>query len=307
MNKIFILLGPTASGKSKLSYKLANDFDFEIINADLFSIYKHLDIGTAKPSKDKFNKYRHFLFDKLEPNESYNVSKYCFDVLAVIKDIIERKKIPLIVGGTMMYAFQLLNGINHTYNNSDGDSNLIKFIQEKYSNVEILNSIKSYNEKLVEKITNNDSFRIEKLLERLLSVEKLNQEDFNGLYHNKKFSVFVLFIDVDDRNHLRENIKKRTYDMLSNGLIEEVEALIKKYDLTKNSQSMRAIGYKETLEYINKKITIDELRDKIIVSTQQLAKRQITWKNKFKINYPIIYPKLNYTNLSKYISEILKT
>jgi len=306
MNKIFILLGPTASGKSKLSYKLANDFDFEIINADLFSIYKHLDIGTAKPSKDKFNDFRHFLFNKLEPNESYNVSKYCFDVLAVIDDIIQRKKIPLIVGGSMMYAFQLLNGINHTYNNSDGDSNLIKFIQEKYSNVEILNSIKSYNEKLVEKITNNDSFRIEKLLERLLSVEKLNQEHFNGLYHNKKLSVFVLFIDVNDRNHLRENIKKRTYDMLNNGLIEEVEALIKKYNLTENSQSMKAIGYKETLEYINKKITIDELRDKIIVSTQQLAKRQITWKNKFKINYPIIYPKLNYVNLSKYITQILK-
>ena len=93
MNNIIILLGPTASGKSKISYLLANDFDFEIINADLFSIYKYLNIGTAKPSNEKFKTYKHYLFNKLEPNETYNVSSYCADVLNAIDNIIKRRKI----------------------------------------------------------------------------------------------------------------------------------------------------------------------------------------------------------------------
>tara|TARA_B100001057_G_scaffold135113_1_gene134564 strand:+ start:2871 stop:3791 length:921 start_codon:yes stop_codon:yes gene_type:complete len=306
MNNIIILLGPTASGKSKISYLLANDFDFEIINADLFSIYKYLNIGTAKPSNEKFKTYKHYLFNKLEPNETYNVSSYCADVLNAIDNIIKRRKIPLIVGGSMMYVFQLLNGLTHTYHYSDGDLNLIKFIREKYTNLEIYNSIRSYNAKLIDNINVNDSYRIEKLLERLLSIEKSRKDHFNGLYNNNNLKITTLFVDIHDRKHLKENIQKRTQEMFNSGLIEEVETLKKKYNLTKKNQSMKAIGYKETLEYINKKISIDELQSKIIVSTQQLAKRQITWKKKFKINYTINHPKLDYLNLFKYLTESLK-
>ncbi len=306
MNNIFILLGPTGSGKSNLSYKLANDFDFEIINADLFSIYKYLDIGTAKPSKEQLNEYNHFLFDKLEPNASYNVSNYCFDVHEILNNILKRKKIPLIVGGSMMYVYQLLNGLNHEYNLSSDDTNLIKFIQNKYSNKQILKSIAGYDIKLINKIDINDSYRIEKLLERLISKEKTSQCNFNGLYNEKKFKIYILFIDIHDRELLKESIKKRTLEMINKGLIDEVEQLKKKFILSEKNQSMKAIGYKETLKYIDKKISKDELLSLITVSTQQLAKRQMTWKNKFTIDYPIIYPNLDYINLSKYISQIIK-
>ena len=306
MNNIFILLGPTASGKSNLSYQLADDFNFEIINADLFSIYKYLDIGTSKPSREKLSDYKHFLFNQLEPNELYNVSNYCSDVSKVIDDIFLRKKIPLIVGGSMMYVFQLLNGLTHQYNLLADDLKVIKFIQAKYSNDQILNSIRTYDEKLINKININDSYRIEKLLERLISKEILFQNSFDGLYSNKKFNITILFIDVHDRNYLKENIKKRTRKMLNKGLIDEVKDLKKKYNLSAINQSMKAIGYKETLQFIDEKINITELENKIIVSTQQLAKRQITWKNKFLINYHISYPKMDYINLSSFISQLLK-
>tara|TARA_B100001113_G_scaffold102353_1_gene82829 strand:+ start:6698 stop:7618 length:921 start_codon:yes stop_codon:yes gene_type:complete len=306
MNNIFILLGPTGSGKSKLSYQLADDFEFEIINADLFSIYKHLDIGTAKPSKEKLKNYQHFLFNKLEPNESYNVSTYCSDALESIHNILGRNKIPLIVGGSMMYVFQLLNGLTHEYNLSDDDLDFIKFIQNKYNNKHILKSIKDYNDTLVEKIDEHDSYRIEKLLERLISKEKPIKQCFNGLYSDRKFNVSILFIDVFDREYLKESLKKRSQKMLNDGLVEEVEGLKKNFNLSEKNQSMKAIGYKETLQFIDNKISIDQLLTTITVSTQQLAKRQITWKNKFKVSYPIIYRKLDYINLSEYIARNLK-
>ncbi len=306
MNNIFILLGPTASGKSKISYHLANNFNFEIINADLFSIFKFLNIGTAKPSKEKFNTYNHFLFDKLEPNEAYNVSTYCFDVTKVLNNIFKRGKTPLIVGGSMMYVYQLLNGLNHEYNLLDGDSNLIKFIQNKYSNEQILHSIYNYDNKLNKKIDVNDSYRIEKLLERLISKEKLVQDKFIGLYNEEKYNVHIIFIDIHDRKHLKVNIKKRTQEMLNNGLINEVKLLKEKYNLSEQNQSMKAIGYKETLQYIDNKISIDQLHALITVSTQQLAKRQMTWKNKFIVDCSVIYPELDLTNVFKYISQILK-
>ena len=306
MNNIFILLGPTCSGKSNLSYQLADDFGFEIINADLFSIYKYLNIGTAKPNKEKFRAYKHFLFDKLNPDESYNVSSYCFDAIEVITDIIKRGKKPLIVGGSMMYVYQLLHGLTHEYNLLGSDLELIKFIQKKYNNKNILQSINDYDAQLTNKIDINDSYRVEKLLERLISIKKPIQHKFNGLYSKKDFHICTIFIDVTNRAILKEHIKSRTHDMIKKGLIEEVNQLKKKFNLSEDNQSMKAIGYRETMQYLDNKISRDELQSRITLSTQQLAKRQITWKNKFDINYPITYSKLDYADLSKYLSQTLK-
>ena len=133
MKKIFILLGPTASGKSSLSLKLSKDYPFEIINADLYSMYKGLNIGTAKPSIDELNNIKHHLINIIEPNVKYNVSNFCADADSSIKSIFSKKKYPLIVGGTMMYVYQLLNGLNNEYNLLESDKELINSIQKKYS------------------------------------------------------------------------------------------------------------------------------------------------------------------------------
>ena len=143
MHKVFILLGPTASGKSELSMKLSKDFPFEIINADLYSIYKGLDIGTAKPSNIDLKSTKHYLIDKIEPDKNYNESKFCSHASLSIRAIISNNKYPLIVGGTMMYVYQLLNGLTHDYNLIKSDIDLIKYILGKYSYGEIYNAFKS--------------------------------------------------------------------------------------------------------------------------------------------------------------------
>ena len=304
MHKVFILLGPTASGKSKLSMKLSKDFPFEIINADLYSIYKGLDIGTAKPSNIDLKSTKHYLIDKIEPDKNYNVSKFCSDVSLSIRAIISNNKYPLIVGGTMMYVYQLLNGLTHDYNLIKSDIDLIKYILGKYSYEEIYNAFKSDTSIPVEKINCNDKYRLEKLLER--SIANHNRcNKYTGLYDQKDIKINIIFIDIKDRNLLRESISKRTEEMLRRGLVKEVQQLITKYNLTEDSQSMKAIGYKETIDYLNHNIDLNGLADTISLSTQQLAKRQITWKNKFKINFTVDYPQIDYDDLSKFVHNSL--
>ena len=304
MNNIFILIGPTASGKSNLAMKLMSKFPFEIINADLYSSYKGLNIGTAKPLKEELNKYKHHLINILEPTMDYNVSQYCKDANKCINEILSSNKIPLITGGSMMYVYQLLNGLSHEYNVSDTDLKLIKFIQNQYTNEQIVKAISGFNPALINKININDSYRIEKLLERLIS-NKNNKHKFKGLYKEKNLKIYIIFITIDDREFLRESIKKRTSGMLNDGLIEEVKNLLSKFNLNNKTQCMKAIGYKETLEFLNKDISLDVLNSSITVATQQLAKRQVTWMNKFKIDYQFSYPENNYHSLFNYIKKIL--
>ena len=304
MYKVFILLGPTASGKSKLSMKLSKDFPFEIINADLYSIYKGLDIGTAKPSNIDLKSTKHYLIDKIEPDKNYNVSKFCSDVGLSIKAIISNNKYPLIVGGTMMYVYQLLNGLTHDYNLITSAIDLIKYILGKYSYGEIYNAFKSDTSIPIEKINSNDKYRLEKLLER--SIANHNRcNKYTGLYEQKDIKINIIFIDIKNRNLLRESISKRTEEMLRRGLVKEVQQLITKYNLTEDSQSMKAIGYKDTIDYLNHNIDLNGLADTISLSTQLLAKRQITWKNKFKINFTVDFPQIDYDDLSKFIHNSL--
>ena len=304
MNNVFILLGPTASGKSKLSLKLSRDYPFEIINADLYSIYKGLNIGTAKPSNDELKITKHYLIDSVEPNINYNVSNFCADVDLSIRTILSKNKYPLIVGGTMMYVYQLLNGLSNEYDLLESDVKLIKFIQKKYSSSEIYNAFQSDKLVNLDKINCNDSYRIEKLLER--SVGSVNQiKKFSGLYSQNNITVNIIFIDIKDRELLRTAISDRTREMIKSGLVKEVEQLITNFNLTQDNQSMKAIGYKETIDYLNNKIDLKDLTNRITISTQQLAKRQLTWRNKFEINFKVSFPDINYDKLCKFISKSL--
>ena len=304
MNNIFILIGPTASGKSNLAMKLISKFPFEIINADLYSAYKGLNIGTAKPLKEELKKYKHHLINILEPTMNYNVSQYCKDANRCVNEILSLNKTPLITGGTMMYVYQLLNGFSYDYNVSDTDLKLIKFIQNQYTNQQIVEAISNFDLTLANKININDSYRIEKLLERLIS-NKNKKNNFKGLYEEKNLKIHIIFITIDNREILRESIKKRTSDMLHDGLIEEVKNLLIKFDLNNESQCMKAIGYKETLQFLNKEISLEMLNSSITIATQQLAKRQITWMNKFNIDYRFSYPENNYHSLFDYIKKVL--
>ena len=203
-----------------------------------------------------------------------------------------------------MYVYQLLNGLTHEYNLIKSDINLIKYIKNKYSSLELYNAFKSDKSISVEKINYNDKYRLEKLLERSIGVHnKCNK--YIGLYDQEDMNINIIFIDIKNRDLLRKTISTRTKEMLKRGLVKEVQQLITKYKLTADSQSMRAIGYKETIHCLNHNIDLDGLADTISLSTQQLAKRQITWKNKFKINFTVNYPHINYDDLSNFVQNSL--
>jgi tRNA dimethylallyltransferase len=304
MTNIIILLGPTASGKSNLSQRLASDFPLEIINADLYSIFRGLDIGTAKPKKKILTKHKHHLIDELDPDMEYNVSKYCHNVGKCIQEITSLNKTPIITGGSMMYVHQLLNGLSHQYSTSDTDLKLINYILNKYTNEKIINAVSKYDYELIKKINVNDTYRVEKLLERLISSNYV-LSDTQGLYRNPDLRITIIFINIQDRDALRKNIQERTLAMLDEGLIDEVKNLRDNFKLTNNHQSMKAIGYKETLQYLSNEITFKELINSITISTQQLAKRQITWMNKFDIDYQHLYPDGDYKKLYDYVGNLL--
>ena len=300
---IFLLIGPTASGKSNISLQLTRDFPFEVINADLYSVYKGMNIGTAKPNLDEFTS-RHYLFNKLDPDMNYNVSEYCLDAIDSIDKVFANNKYPLITGGSMMYIYQLLNGLSHDYNILDSDKKIISYILEKYTYSEIYESLINGREISNDKINPNDKYRIEKLLERLISPNN-DKKKYKGLYSNRNISITIIFINISDRELLRQNIFKRTSDMLKSGLIDEVENLKQKYNLTLENQSMKAIGYKQVLSYLDNNTKLVNLVNSISLATQQLAKRQLTWRNKFKVDYYHNYPELDYKALHYFISKSL--
>jgi tRNA dimethylallyltransferase len=236
------------------------------------------------------------LINKLEPNEEYNVSKYCHDVNKCINEITSLNKTPLITGGSMMYVYQLLNGLSHQYSTCDTDLKIIKYILNEYTNEQIIDAIRKYDNTLINTLNINDTYRIEKLLERLISSDS-SSSNVDGLYKNTTFKISIIFINIKNRDILRKNIHQRTLDMIDDGLIYEVKNLRDSFKLTHNHQSMRAIGYKQTLQYLNHEINLKELTSAITISTQQLAKRQITWMNKFKIDYHYTYPDDDYKKL----------
>ncbi|MEL0172353.1 MAG: tRNA (adenosine(37)-N6)-dimethylallyltransferase MiaA [Gammaproteobacteria bacterium] len=300
---IFFLIGPTASGKSNISLQLTRDFPFEVINADLYSVFKGMNIGTAKPNLDEFSS-RHYLFNKLDPDMNYNVSEYCLDAIDSIDKVFANNKYPLITGGSMMYIYQLLNGLSHDYNILDSDKKIISYILEKYTYPEIYESLINVKEISIGKINPNDKYRIEKLLERLISPNN-DKKKYKGLYLNKNILIKIIFINICDRELLRTNIFKRTSHMLKSGLIDEVENLKQKYNLTLENQSMKAIGYKQVLSYLDNNTELVNLVNSISLATQQLAKRQLTWRNKFKVDYYHNYPELDYKALHDFISKSL--
>ena len=300
---IFLLIGPTASGKSKISLQLTKDFPFEVINADLYSVYKGMNIGTAKPNLDEFSS-RHYLFNKLDPDMNYNVSEFCLDAIDSIDKVFANNKYPLITGGSMMYIYQLLNGLSNDYNILDSDKKIISYILEKYTYPEIYKSLINEKEISNGKINPNDKYRIEKLLERLISPNN-NKKKYKGLYSNRNISITIIFINICDRELLRQNIFKRTSHMLKSGLIDEVKNLKQIYNLTLENQSMKAIGYKQVLSYFDNYTELDNLVKSISLATQQLAKRQLTWRNKFKVDYYHNYPELDYKALHDFISKSL--
>ena len=278
--KILILAGPTAVGKTKTSILLAKELNGEIISADSMQIYKEMDIGSAKVLPSEMEGVPHYMIDEVDATEEFSVSEFQSRAEKYIEDICSRGKLPIIAGGTGLYINSLIFNYNFADTNRDEEyrNYLVSLAESKGKECvhEMLKDIDPYS---YEKLYSNDLKRVIRALE----VFKVTGKTLKEI--NEEIDVYDIPYDIHyyvlnmDRTKLYERIDKRVDIMLENGLIEEV-AKFKLKGLTADMQSMKGIGYKEILMYLNEEISLEEAIYQIKKGSRNYAKRQLTWFRK---------------------------
>lgn len=275
MEKVIVIFGPTGIGKSKTAVNLAKELNGEIISCDSMQIYKGLDVGTAKISCDEMDGIKHYLIDIIEPSDQFSVGDYVVLAREKIKDIISRKKVPIIVGGTGLYINALKN--NFDFGNAGKSDEIRKkyeiVLKEKGKDF-LYNLLKEKNPSRAEKIEKNDTKRVIRALE----IEENKKEIVNEKEDNYQYIIFGLSAE---REKIYDNINKRTEKMFNDGLIEEVKKLMDS-GVKKDAQSMQGIGYKEVISGLENGNSIDEIKELIKRKTRNYAKRQLTFMRGMK-------------------------
>ena len=279
--KVIVICGPTASGKTALSIELAKKINGEIISSDSMQIYKDMNIGTAKPTQEEMQGIQHYLLDFVEPNQRYSVAEYKKDAENAIEKILSKGKIPIVVGGTGLYVDSLIYGIE--YQDIKLDEEYRKELEKRVEAEgleELYNEAQKIDPQSIEKISRNDKKRILRILEIYKATGKnKTEQEIESRKNGVKYDYKVFAINME-REKLYERINMRVDIMIENGLIEEVENLLKKYN--EFPTAMQGLGYKEVVEYLQGKISKEEMIEKIKRETRRYAKRQLTWFRKNK-------------------------
>ena len=280
MARAYALLGPTASGKSALAIKLAAKLPLEIVSLDSALVYRGMDIGTAKPGADLRAQVPHHLIDIIDPDRSYSAGRWREDAIQKVMEVFQRKKIPLLVGGTMLYYRALIAGLDAL---PQADARIRAELDADAASrgwPALHAELRTVDPAAAERIAPNDAQRIQRALE----VWKLTGKPLSSLHGATRaelpFEVKGIAL-LPDRALLHRRIEKRFDAMLRMGLVDEVIALKKKYSLDGSMPSMRAVGYRQVWEHLEGDYDKETLRQKAIVATRQLAKRQLTWLRSF--------------------------
>ena len=286
-NKAIIIRGPTASGKTDLSLRLAEYLPIEIISVDSVMVYKGLDIGSAKPAKEILDQYPHHLIDICDPGDKYSAGKFVEDAQQKIRDIQAHNRIPVLVGGTMMYYKVLQDGLNELPKANDEIRNQIDQEAKDQGWPAMHRKLKGIDPEAAKKIKPNDRQRIQRAIEVYMisgrTISELNKKDSGN--HEFEFLAFSLM--PADREVLYQNINLRFDSMIEVGLLDEVISLLDDDLVSVNSHSMQSIGYKEMLDHIGGKISLDEAVDAAKMSSRRYAKRQITWLRSMDDQYKL--------------------
>ncbi len=298
MKNLVIITGPTAVGKTDISIKLAKEINGEIISADSIQVYKGLDIGSAKITKEEMNGVKHYLIDVLDPTDEFDI--YTFKQMAegAINEIHAKGKIPIIVGGTGFYIQSVLYDID--FEDTHVDVQYRKELEELagiYGNEYVHKMLEDVDPEYATGIHPNNLKRVIRALEfyheNNIPLSQHNSEQ----KENKSPYNFAYYVLNDDREVLYDRINKRVDKMFEQGLVDEVKGL----GLDESNQSMQGIGYKEVLEYINGNITEDECKDLIKKNTRHFAKRQLTWfRHEKKVQL------IDYRDFDRDIDKVLK-
>ncbi|MEN4749196.1 tRNA (adenosine(37)-N6)-dimethylallyltransferase MiaA [Pseudomonas sp. Ps21-P2] len=282
------LMGPTAAGKTDLAIELTKVLPCELISVDSALVYRGMDIGTAKPSKALLEKYPHRLIDILDPGQSYSAADFRTDALQAMGEITARGKIPLLVGGTMLYFKALLEGLADM---PAADAEIRAQIEAQAASQgwqALHDELASVDPVSAARIHPNDPQRLVRALEvfrvsgmsmtahREQQSAQSAQASASGR-HQLPYTVANLAIAPTDRKVLHDRIAVRFRQMLDEGFVEEVVALRSRGDLHSNLPSIRAVGYRQVWDHLDGKLTRDEMRERGIIATRQLAKRQFTW------------------------------
>lgn len=278
VNKIICLMGPTASGKTPLAIELVKHYPFEIISVDSAMVYRGMDIGTAKPTADILKIAPHRLIDIRDPAEKYSAGDFRNDALREIEDIIARGKVPLLVGGTMLYFRVLIQGLA-ALPKADANTRLALQIRAEEVGWEVLHQeLMQVDPQAATKIHIRDTQRIQRALEVFQLTGKpisfWQAQDTNPLAN---YEICNIALAPTDRARLHERIALRFQQMLADGFVDEVKKLYERGDLNMDLPSIRSVGYRQVWEYLAGKSTYEEMCEKAIAATRQLAKRQMTW------------------------------
>lgn len=274
---VIAIMGPTASGKTGLALEIAAKVDSEVISVDSALVYKGMDIGTAKPTQEEQEGVVHYLIDIIDPAESYSVSQFVNDTNALIGDILARGKVPILAGGTMMYFNALINGISPLPKSDEKIRDEITQQAQRLGWSKLHDELRGVDPISGERIHPNDPQRITRALEVYRSTGKTlthwqQQEGEKCPYNIAQFAIAPA-----DRAVLHERIATRFDMMLEQGFEKEVVKLYERSDLHEDLPSIRSVGYRQMWQYLDGQLSYAEMRERGIIATRQLAKRQLTW------------------------------
>ena len=277
----YALLGPTASGKSPLALQLAARLPIEIVSIDSGQVYRGMDIGTAKPSADERSRVPHHLIDLVEPTGSYSAARFRADAITAVEAILSKGRIPLLVGGTMLYYRTLVSGLDSL---PAADPKIRSDLNEKAGRLGwpgLHAELARVDPVTARRLPPNDAQRIQRALE----VWRVTGRPLSALHGASRkdlpFALQAFALIPADRALLHARIAERFDAMLRNGLVDEVRLLRKKHRLSGSMPSMRAVGYRQVWQHLEGEIDAVQLRERAIAATRQLAKRQMTWLRSF--------------------------
>ncbi len=280
--QVVFIMGPTATGKTKLSIELALEFGFEIINTDSALVYRGMDIGTAKPTLQEREGIVHHLIDIREPSDPYSAGEFCEDALRLIPEIHKRGHIPCLVGGTMLYFNYLEKGQLGMPPSDPAIRAEVEAQGEKIGWPDMWEILKQKNPQRASELHPNDRQRVSRALELEAILAKnpeaiaQNQTPLADLY-----DLDIICLEAKDRSVLHERIANRFHQLLADGFLAEAEKLFNDPKNDPGLPAMRTVGYRQAKEYLDGLCSLDEFTDKAIAATRQLAKRQHTWLNKW--------------------------
>ena len=274
---VIAIMGPTASGKTGLALDIAAKVESEVISVDSALVYKGMDIGTAKPTQEEHAGVAHHLIDIIDPAQSYSVSQFVNDTNALIGDILARGKVPILAGGTMMYFNALINGISPLPKSDETIRDEITQQAQRLGWSKLHDELRGVDPISGERIHPNDPQRITRALEVYRSTGKTlthwqQQEGEKCPYNIAQFAIAPA-----DRAVLHERIATRFDLMLEQGFENEVVKLYERSDLHEDLPSIRSVGYRQMWQYLDGQLSYAEMRERGIIATRQLAKRQLTW------------------------------